>query len=52
VVKRMLAYALGRSLDFGDRETVEQLTHEFIEADFRLRKLILALVKTEAFQTK
>ena len=52
VVKRMLTYSLGRSLDFGDRETVEQLTNEFIEADFRLRKLILALVKSDAFQTK
>lgn len=52
VVKRMLTYALGRSLDFGDRETVEKLTHEFIEADFRLRRLILALVTCEAFQSK
>lgn len=52
VVKRMLAYALGRSLDFGDRETVEQLTNDFIEADFRLRKLILALVNSDAFQSR
>jgi len=52
VVKRMMTYALGRSLDFGDRESVERLTNEFIEADFRLRRLILALVTSEAFQTK
>ncbi len=52
MVKRLLAYALGRSLDFGDRETVEQLTNEFIAVDFRLRKLIHALVQSEAFQTK
>jgi hypothetical protein len=52
VVKRMLAYALGRSLDFGDRETIEKLTNEFIAADFRLGKLIFALAQSEAFQSK
>ncbi|MGB0578968.1 MAG: DUF1592 domain-containing protein [Limisphaerales bacterium] len=52
MVKRMLAYALGRSLDFGDRETVEKLTSEFIASDSRLRKLILSLVQSEAFQSK
>lgn len=52
LVKRLLAYALGRSLDFGDRETVESLTNEFIAADFRLRKLIHALVQSEAFKSK
>ncbi|MFT4690668.1 MAG: hypothetical protein ACI9OD_002884 [Limisphaerales bacterium] len=48
----MLAYALGRSLDFGDRETIEKLTNEFIAADFRLGKLIFALAQSEAFQSK
>ena len=52
MVKRLLAYSLGRSLDFGDRETVEELTTEFIASDFRLRKLIASLVQSDAFQTK
>jgi len=52
MVKRLLGYALGRSLDFGDRETVESLTNEFIAADFRLGKLIHALVQSDAFNTK
>jgi len=52
MVKRMLSYALGRSLDFGDRKTVEKLTHEFIAHDFRLGRLIHDLVETEAFQSK
>ncbi len=52
VVKRLMSYALGRSLDFGDRETVERLTVDFIENDFRLRHLIVALATDEVFRTK
>lgn len=52
MVKRILGYALGRSLDLGDHQTVEQLAKQFAAEDFQLRKLILALTETEAFQTK
>jgi len=52
VVKRLAGYALGRSLDIGDRPEVEALRQEFIENDFRLRQLVVALVSSELFQTK
>ena len=52
VVKRLTAYALGRSLDPGDRTTVDELTSVFIESDFRFNQLIVALVKSDSFLTK
>lgn len=52
MVKRLMAYGLGRSLDFGDRETVESLTSRFVENDFRLKPLIIDFVQSETFQTK
>ncbi len=52
LVKRMMAYALGRSLDLGDRTTTTALTRQFVENDFRLKKLIVNLVETQAFLTK
>lgn len=51
-VERLMGYALGRSLDFGDRETIDTLTRTFIAQDFRLRGLIVALATSPAFQTK
>jgi len=52
IVKRLSAYALGRSLDLGDREAVEMLTAEFNANDLRLRDLIVSLVKSDLFLTK
>jgi mono/diheme cytochrome c family protein len=52
VVKRLAGYALGRSLDIGDRPQIEALRQDFIASDFRLRQLIVALVSSELFQTK
>jgi mono/diheme cytochrome c family protein len=52
LVERLLAYSLGRSLDLGDRETVDLLTREFIASEYHLRDLILALAASTAFQTK
>ncbi len=52
VVKRMMAYGLGRSLDFGDRAEVELLTSQFIEDELKLKKLIVALVQSQSFNTK
>lgn len=52
IVKRMLTYAVGRSLDFGDEATVEFLTEDFVKNDFRLHQLIPAIVQSESFQTK
>ncbi len=52
VVKRLAAYALGRSLDLGDRVAIDSLTSEFIANEFRLRHLILSLVQSDLFHTK
>lgn len=52
VTKRLATYALGRSLDSGDQATVAGLTESFIQHDFRLENLIVALVQSDIFQTK
>jgi hypothetical protein len=52
VVNRLTAYALGRSLDPGDRQSTDQLTTVFIESDFRLNQLIVDLVRSDSFLTK
>jgi len=52
IVKRILAYALGRSLDLADDPVVDDLTMAFIATDFRLKPLITAIVQSSTFQTK
>lgn len=52
LVKRLMSYALGRSLDIGDRPVIESLTSDFVAGDFRLQALITDLVQSEAFLTK
>ena len=49
-VKRLMSYALGRSLDLGDRKIIQSLSKDFAEADFRFRPLIVKLVQSDAFQ--
>ncbi len=51
-VKRLAGYALGRSLDIGDRPAIEKLRLDFMANDFRLQHLIVALVSSDLFQTK
>jgi mono/diheme cytochrome c family protein len=52
LTSRLLAYALGRSLELGDSQTLDTLTKEFTENDFNLRKLIEEIVVSEPFTTK
>ena len=52
VVTHVATYALGRSLDYGDDVHVERLTEKFIESDYRLSSLLVALAQSELFQTK
>jgi len=52
VVTRLLTYALGRSLELTDYETVDRLQAELIRSDFQLRKLIHSITASEAFSTK
>ena len=52
LVKHLLSYALGRSLEFTDRATIDELTRDFVENDFKLSHLIVAVVRSDAFQSK
>ena len=49
-VKRLMSYALGRSLDLGDRNAIEELSQYFQEEQFRMHSLIHKLVLHEVFQ--
>lgn len=52
VVKRLAGYALGRSLDLGDEPMVQQLSERFANDGFRLNRLIVELVASDAFRSK
>ena len=53
IVRRLLAYSLGRSLEWTDRATVANLTDRFTtQHEFRLRPLIEEIVLSKAFQSR
>ena len=52
LTEKLLAYALGRSLEFTDKETVTALTRRFTQEDHRLSALIGAIVHSDAFLNK
>lgn len=52
LVKRLMAYGLGRSLDIGDRPAIADLTDRFVKNDYRLKSLLVDFVISDAFQTK
>ena len=52
LVKRLLTYSLGRSLEFSDRKAVDILTRDFIKSDYRLKKLIVAISDSRPFNSK
>ena len=52
LTRRMLAYSLGRYLDFTDTDTVRSIQARFAANDYRMRTLIENIVLSEPFQTK
>ena len=52
IVVKLLAYSLGRSLEFTDQPEVDRLTAGFIESDLKLRTLVQEVVKSDLFRTK
>lgn len=52
LVHKLLSYALGRSLEFTDQPTIENLTSDFIAHDYQLHHLVLEVVASESFLTK
>ena len=51
MVTKILTYALGRTLEWTDNKTVDKLTAQFISDNYNIRKLLVAIVQTEAFKT-
>ena len=49
VIRRLLAYGLGRSLTYRDRFTVETLLEQTKMNDYKLRDLIVAICQSSAF---
>ncbi|MEC9093261.1 MAG: DUF1592 domain-containing protein [Planctomycetota bacterium] len=52
LVTKLLTYALGRSLELADEGVVVSLTREFKDNNFKLSRLIIAIVQSEPFQFK
>ena len=52
LVSRLLAYSLGRTLELSDHKTVDNLTADFIENDYKLQKLIQLIVASDTFGSK
>lgn len=52
VTEKMLAYSLGRSIEFDDKQSLDRLTNQFKDSDYRLGSLISAIVQSKTFQTK
>ena len=52
LVRKLLAYALGRSLVLPDQPVIEELVEEFRGQDYRLRDLVVAIVSSEVFGSR
>ncbi len=52
VARKMLAYAVGRSLERTDEPAVDALVAEFEKNDLRLGELVVAITRSEPFRTK
>ena len=50
VTERMLAYALGRGLEFHDRPAVKQIMTALAKKDYESSTLILEIAKSYPFQ--
>ena len=49
---KLISYALGRPLTFGDRSRVEQITADLRKQGDGLRDLVILIVKSDMFQLK
>ncbi len=52
VTEKLLAYALGRPLEYYDRPTVRRVVREAAGGDYRWSSLILGIVKSPTFLTR
>jgi hypothetical protein len=49
VTEKLLAYALGRRLDYYDRPAVRRIVHDAAAQDYRWSSIILGIVKSPTF---
>jgi hypothetical protein len=52
VTRKLLEYALGRSLEYYDGPAVRQLVRDAAPGDYRWSSLILGIVKSRPFQMR
>ncbi len=52
LIVRLLTYAVGRELELSDQRAMDDLKSKFAADDYRMRRLIHAIVQSEPFQTK
>ncbi len=52
VTEKLLAYSMGRTLEYTDRPEVDQIIEKTLDPGTGLQDLVLAIVKSEAFRTK
>ena len=52
VVRKLMAYALGRYLDFTDTDTVNNIHAQFVADEYRMRGLVKSIVISPPFLTK
>jgi hypothetical protein len=49
---KLLAYALGRRLEYSDRPAVRQIVRDAAPGDYRWSSLVMGIVKSPAFQMR
>lgn len=49
LTEKMLTYALGRGLEYGDRCSVDQIVQGVVEDEHRMSRLILGIVQSDPF---
>jgi len=52
LVKRLLSYALGRSIEFTDGPTIDRLSDQFRRDNYRLKSLVRHVVGSDVFATR
>lgn len=50
LTSKLLTYALGRSLEFSDDATVDELAHRFAKSGYSLRSLLTMMVAGDEFR--
>ena len=52
MTEKLLAYALGRRLEYYDRPTVRIIVREAASSEYRLSAILLGIAKSPAFQMR